>query len=128
MGFTRSVPPILGVQTTICFTDIISELILTYLMQGLEEDNKIRGFGLGKVVTRYIVDCVTPQHEGEYSCHAVSGGKQTTTDSTVVVVEGNFFILSCYFNSNILVISEPRKQESCSHVPKIDSTRFSFIF
>uniref|UniRef100_A0A0K8SX42 Ig-like domain-containing protein n=1 Tax=Lygus hesperus TaxID=30085 RepID=A0A0K8SX42_LYGHE len=56
--------------------------------RGLEEDNKIRGFGLGKVVTRYIVDCVTPEHEGEYSCQAVSGGKRFATESSLVVVEG----------------------------------------
>ncbi|BET02803.1 IGc2 [Nesidiocoris tenuis] len=58
------------------------------ITQGLQEDNKIKGFGLGKVVSRYIVDCAAPEDEGKYTCKAYAGGESIATPPTLVVVEG----------------------------------------
>ncbi|CAB0020114.1 unnamed protein product, partial [Nesidiocoris tenuis] len=61
-------------------------------IQGLQEDNKIKGFGLGKVVSRYIVDCAAPEDEGKYTCKAYAGGESIATPPTLVVVEGEKFV------------------------------------
>lgn len=57
--------------------------------QMMEEDNEIRGFGLAKIVRKFVADCAVPAHQGSYTCTAIAGGETAVSSPTTVIVDGS---------------------------------------
>jgi hypothetical protein len=61
-----------------------------FQLQAFEESNDISGIKLGKVISRFVIECAQPSDEGAYTCMANAGIEEATTPPTTVIVEGMY--------------------------------------
>lgn len=55
---------------------------------GFEEQNDLGSLALASVKSRLVIDCVTPHHQGLYTCQAISGSQSKISSPASVYVEG----------------------------------------
>ncbi|XP_075229608.1 ecdysone-inducible gene L2 [Lycorma delicatula] len=51
-----------------------------------EENNNVAGMGLGKTISRLVIDCVLPYHQDIYTCLASTGTETAASHTTTLLV------------------------------------------